>query len=204
MSYGPNLANAAGSFNPNLAGIGQVGQSGCAASNGGSFAVTSASPVSPTGVSVLAENLAIEGPLAVGGNLPFLGTVGVEGAMLGVGAGSVSYGCGSGNLGIVSENAAGVAGPYGLAASPIAGYGMVGSPISTGQVMGPYGSTGAPIAPVVGGRAIAGSYSLAGSSSPSAGITGQFGVAGSPIGPTSYGPGFSGYNGFGGLNGLRK
>ncbi|CAG4957785.1 unnamed protein product [Parnassius apollo] len=73
------------------------------ASYGGGFVISSASPVSPYGVSVISEN-AIEGILAAGGELPFLGTVSLEGVLPTSGAGAVSYGCGNGNVGIVSEN----------------------------------------------------------------------------------------------------
>lgn len=49
--------------------------------NGGGFAVITTSPISPTGLSVLAENLRIDGPLSVGGELPLLGTVALEGTL---------------------------------------------------------------------------------------------------------------------------
>lgn len=199
MSYGSNLVGVGGPFGTNQAGKGPgpVGLPGCAASTGGSFAVTSASLVSPTGVSVLAENLAIEGPLNVGGNLPFLGTVGVEGTMPNAGAGSVSYGCGSGSVGIVGENAAGVPGPYGLAGSSFAaGPGLgIGSPIGSNAALGSYGYAGA-VNPGLG------SYSGTGPV-----VSGTYGLAGSPlglggaIGPK--GPGFGSGLGFNGFNGLR-
>lgn len=204
--FGPNLAGAAG-LGPNLAGVAGFGPNlpgkygpGCAASTGGSFAVTSASPVSPLGVTVLAENLGIEGPLNVGGNLPFLGTVGIEGIMPGAGAGTVSYGCGSGSVGIVSDNA-GISGSYGFAGSPIAA-----GPYSAGSLnpvsVGSYGCAGA-VAPantygISGPLGGPGLYGLAGSLGSSAGI-GNFGLAGSTIGQ-GFGSGL-GYNGF---NGLRK
>ncbi|CAK1593175.1 unnamed protein product [Parnassius mnemosyne] len=60
-------------------------------SYGGGFGILSASPVQPYGVSVISEN-AIDGILAVGGELPFLGTIGLEGVLLNNGAGAVSYG----------------------------------------------------------------------------------------------------------------
>ncbi|CAG4957832.1 unnamed protein product [Parnassius apollo] len=72
-------------------------------SNGGGFIVTSSSPISPIGVSVISDN-EYAGPLAVGGQLPFLGTVGLEGTITSTGSGAVSYSCGNGNVGIVSEN----------------------------------------------------------------------------------------------------
>lgn len=73
------------------------------AANGCGFSVQSRSPIIPNGVSVLSENMAIEGPLAVNGQMPFLGTIGVEGALPVSGAGVVSYGCGNGNVGITNE-----------------------------------------------------------------------------------------------------
>ncbi|XP_068622191.1 chorion class B protein PC10-like [Battus philenor] len=82
-----------------------IGPVGVAASSGGGFAVSSASPIPPAGLAVASEN-AIEGILAVGGELPFLGTVGLEGALPTAGAGAVAYGCGSGAVGIVSEDVA--------------------------------------------------------------------------------------------------
>ncbi|CAG4957829.1 unnamed protein product [Parnassius apollo] len=72
-------------------------------SNGGGFIVRSSSPIPPIGVSVISDN-EYAGPLAVGGQLPFLGTVGLEGALSSTGSGTVSYGCGNGNVGILSEN----------------------------------------------------------------------------------------------------
>ncbi|KAH9645965.1 hypothetical protein HF086_014170 [Spodoptera exigua] len=62
-------------------------------SSGGSFAVSSFSPIAPTGITVISEN-AIEGALAVNGELPFLGAVAVEGALPSAGAGGINYGCG--------------------------------------------------------------------------------------------------------------
>ncbi|CAK1593185.1 unnamed protein product [Parnassius mnemosyne] len=72
-------------------------------SNGGGFIVKSSSPIPPIGVSVVSDN-EYTGPLAVNGQLPFLGTLGLEGAITSSGSGAVSYGCGNGNVGIVSEN----------------------------------------------------------------------------------------------------
>ncbi|CAH1642911.1 unnamed protein product [Spodoptera littoralis] len=85
-------------------------------SNGGGFAVSSFSPITPTGITVISEN-AIEGALAVNGELPFLGAVAVEGSLASAGAGGINYGCGNGAVGIVSEGVAPVApaGPYGVA-----------------------------------------------------------------------------------------
>ncbi|XP_068625283.1 chorion class B protein PC10-like [Battus philenor] len=84
-----------------------------AAADGGGFAVTSASPVPPHGVSVLSEN-EYAGVLAVTGQLPFLGSTQLEGAVPSAGAGAVSYGCGYGDVAIVSEDLAGPAPAAGL------------------------------------------------------------------------------------------
>ncbi|XP_045526255.1 chorion class CB protein M5H4-like [Pieris brassicae] len=73
------------------------------AANGCGFSVQSSSPITPNGVSILSENMVIEGPLAVNGQMPFLGTIGVEGSLPASGAGVVSYGCGNGNVGITNE-----------------------------------------------------------------------------------------------------
>lgn len=87
--------------------------SSLAASNGHGLAITSGSPIPPIGVKVTSEN-AIEGALAVAGSIPFLGTVGLEGALPSVGAGVVTYGCGNGEVAILSEDIAAI-GPYGAA-----------------------------------------------------------------------------------------
>ncbi|CAB3223140.1 unnamed protein product [Arctia plantaginis] len=81
-----------------------------AATSGGGFAVTSMSPISPTGISVVSEN-AIEGPLSITGQLPFLGAIALEGALPTAGAGAINYGCGNGAVGIVSEGLAPTAAP---------------------------------------------------------------------------------------------
>ncbi|OWR46838.1 chorion class CB protein M5H4 precursor [Danaus plexippus plexippus] len=94
--------------------------SNLAASYGGGLAVTSMSPISPTGVSMTSEN-AYEGPLSVAGTIPFLGAVALEGALPTGGAGSVSYACGNGNVAMINEDYAGYgAGPLG------SGYGYNG------------------------------------------------------------------------------
>ncbi|XP_050669016.1 chorion class B protein M2410-like [Leptidea sinapis] len=79
-----------------------LGAASVAASNGGGLTVFSSSPIAPNGVSLFSEN-AIEGALAVAGELPFLGTVALEGALPTAGAGSVAYGSGNGNVGIMNE-----------------------------------------------------------------------------------------------------
>lgn len=64
---------------------------------------------------------AYEGSLAVTGALPFLGAVALEGPLPTLGAGDVKYGCGNGNVEILSEDVTGYNnGPYGFGP---AGYG---------------------------------------------------------------------------------
>ncbi|XP_041982378.1 chorion class B protein PC10-like [Aricia agestis] len=123
-----------------------------AASNGPGLAISSASPISPVGVSVASEN-AIEGALAVTGALPFLGTVGLEGVLPTTGAGNVAYNCGNGAVAITAEDIAAAnvglgigalglgagalglgAGPLGLAAGPL---GIGAGPLGIGT--GPLG-----------------------------------------------------------------
>ncbi|CAK1548928.1 unnamed protein product [Leptosia nina] len=89
-----------------------------AASNGCGLAVSSSSPIAPFGVTMTSEN-AIEGPLAVAGQIPFLGAVEVDGMLPTAGAGAISYGCGNGQVAILAEDMAGYgaiapgyAGPY--------------------------------------------------------------------------------------------
>ncbi|CAG9573485.1 unnamed protein product [Danaus chrysippus] len=99
--------------------------SSLAASYGGGLAVTSASPISPTGVSMTSEN-AYEGPLSVAGTMPFLGAVALEGSLPTGGAGAVSYSCGNGNVAMINEDYAGYSmGPLGYGAAvngPAYGY----------------------------------------------------------------------------------
>lgn len=71
--------------------------------SGGGFRVTSSSPIAASGITVQSDNLLIEGPLAVSGQMPFTGVVAVEGPLPAIGQGSVGYSCGNGNVGIVSE-----------------------------------------------------------------------------------------------------
>ena len=77
-----------------------------AASNGGGLPTSSSSPLAPNGLSVISEN-AIQGSLAVSGAVPFLGTVALEGILPTAGSGGVSYGCGNGEVGILSEDISG-------------------------------------------------------------------------------------------------
>lgn len=92
------VANGLGANGLGLANAGCGG----VASTGGGLAVQSSSAIAPTGLSVVSEN-AYEGGLTVGGNLPLLGTVALEGAMPSGGGGAVSYGCGDGAVGIATE-----------------------------------------------------------------------------------------------------
>ncbi|CAH2249581.1 jg18788 [Pararge aegeria aegeria] len=84
-----------------------------AASNGGGFQITSASPIAVTGLSLTSDN-AYEGPLSVTGAMPFLGAVALEGALPTAGSGAITYGCGSGNVAMLSEGVN--AGPFGYGA----------------------------------------------------------------------------------------
>lgn len=92
-----------------------------APTSGSGFAVTSISPIAPTGITLVSEN-AIEGPLSVIGELPFLGAIALEGALPTAGAGGINYGCGNGAVGIVSEGIAPVA-PAAAVAPGRFGYG---------------------------------------------------------------------------------
>lgn len=86
---------------------------------------------------------AYEGSLAVTGSLPFLGAVALEGALPTLGAGDVKYGCGNGNVEILSEGVTGYNnGPYGFGAAGFGpaelGYGF-GAPIAyEAGLRGPY------------------------------------------------------------------
>ncbi|CAG5054977.1 unnamed protein product [Parnassius apollo] len=76
-----------------------------ATADGGGFTVISSSPTAPYGVSV-ASNNEISGILSVISQLPFLGTalLTVDGVLPTAGAGYVRYGCGYGDVGIVSKD----------------------------------------------------------------------------------------------------
>ncbi|KPJ10921.1 Chorion class B protein Ld34 [Papilio machaon] len=75
------------------------------------------------------------------GELPFLGTVGLEGALPTAGAGAVSYGCGNGAVGMVSEDIA----------APAWGY-----PAAAGLGYGPGLAAGIGYGPAIAGRAFGG------------------------------------------------
>ncbi|XP_045457517.1 chorion class B protein PC10-like [Melitaea cinxia] len=110
------------------------GPAALAASNGGGLAITSASPIAPTGVSMTSDN-AYEGALAVTGAVPFLGAVTLEGALPTAGAGSTNYGCGNGNVAMVSEDLTGE---------------IVSAPRGHGPVVGELGGFAAPVAKEAG------------------------------------------------------
>lgn len=87
------------------------------ASNCRGFAVRSVSPIAPSGLAVTSENV-FDGAVVVQGKLPFLSTASLEGILPSVGSGLISYGCGNGDIAILSEEV----GPAGLAP----GYGAYG------------------------------------------------------------------------------
>nr|P60607.1 RecName: Full=Chorion class B protein Ld34; Flags: Precursor [Lymantria dispar]AAA67868.1 chorion protein [Lymantria dispar] len=83
---------------------------------GGGLPVSSASAIAPVGLAVASENV-YEGILAAAGELPFVGTVGVEGVLPTAGAGAVHHSCGNGINAMASRDAAfapGYAGAYGI------------------------------------------------------------------------------------------
>ncbi|XP_013200150.2 chorion class B protein M2410-like [Amyelois transitella] len=82
--------------NPNYINVASI-------SGGGVLPVTSYSPIAPSGLTVLSDNV-IEGALLVSGELPFLSAVAFEGGLATAGSGAASCGCGDGSIGIVSEN----------------------------------------------------------------------------------------------------
>lgn len=61
---------------------------------------------------------ALEGLLAVAGQIPFSGAVEVDGVLPTAGAGAISYGCGNGQVAILAED---LAGSYGAVAPGFAG-----------------------------------------------------------------------------------
>ncbi|RVE42349.1 hypothetical protein evm_012970 [Chilo suppressalis] len=68
----------------------------------GPLAVTTISPIGPSGLAVASENL-IDGTLLVSGSLPFLSAVSFEGALPTAGSGVATCGCGNGTVGIISD-----------------------------------------------------------------------------------------------------
>ncbi|CAK1548929.1 unnamed protein product [Leptosia nina] len=105
-TYGP------GAYNP----------ASLAASNACGLAVSSSSPIAPAGVTMISET-AYEGPLAVAGQIPFLGAVGVEGMLPTAGAGAISYGSGNGQVAILAEDLAGYGYPAYSYGAPQYAYG---------------------------------------------------------------------------------
>ncbi|KAL0809587.1 hypothetical protein ABMA28_011120 [Loxostege sticticalis] len=98
LGYGSaGLGLAAGSI-----GSGLINGGGLNVVSGGPLLVTSISPIGPSGLAVASENV-IEGVLTVTGQLPFLSAVAFEGALPTAGSGVATCGCGSGQVGIVSE-----------------------------------------------------------------------------------------------------
>lgn len=108
-----------------------------AASYGGGLSITSSSCAAPTGIAVTSENI-YEGPVALAGNLPFLGTATMEGVFPTAGASAISYGCGDGIVAITAEGSldgaitpatiaspalAAAAGPWGYQGIPACGCG---------------------------------------------------------------------------------
>ncbi|CAH2084036.1 unnamed protein product [Euphydryas editha] len=123
-AYGASLAAPCSEF-----GLG-IGPANLAASNGAGLAVTSASPIAPTGVAMTSEN-AYEGVLAVTGALPFLAAVSLEGVLPTAGTGAVTYSCGNGNVAMINEDITPgyVGGPLGYRAEnagPLAYNGLAG------------------------------------------------------------------------------
>ncbi|XP_013165726.1 PREDICTED: chorion class B protein PC10-like [Papilio xuthus] len=106
-AWGGRSDNAGCGCGTQLAGIDSAAAA-LAAADGGGFAVVSSSPTPPHGVSVVSDN-EYSGIVAVLGQLPFLGTTYLEGAVPSAGAGAVAYGCGGGDVAILSEDFAGAA-----------------------------------------------------------------------------------------------
>lgn len=139
LAWGPGIVREAAPWAPAYSplaapcsefGLG-IGPANLAASNGAGLAVTSASPIAPTGVAMTSEN-AYEGMLAVTGALPFLAAVSLEGVLPTAGAGAVTYSCGNGNVGITNEDITPgyMGGPLGYRAeigAPLAYNGLAGS-----------------------------------------------------------------------------
>lgn len=110
-----------------------IGPANLAASNGPGLAVTSASPIAPTGVAMTSEN-AYEGMLAVTGALPFLAAVSLEGVLPTAGAGAVTYSCGNGNVGITNEDIT-----PGYMNGPLGYRAEIGAPLAYNGLPGSYG-----------------------------------------------------------------
>lgn len=123
---------------PRRAGCGSVIPSPeLAASYGGGLSVSSSSCAAPTGLAVTSENV-YEGPVAVGGNLPFLGTAAMDGVFPTAGASAISYGCGDGAVAITAES------PFDGAITPAAIAPGVIAPATLASVAGPWAYQGMP------------------------------------------------------------
>ncbi|XP_041988709.1 chorion class B protein PC10-like [Aricia agestis] len=84
------------------------GPAALAASTGTALFTTSYSPIAPVGIFIHSENY-FDGTVSVAGQVPFLGSIALEGALPSAGTGSILYGCGDGDIFIMSEE---VADPY--------------------------------------------------------------------------------------------
>ncbi|XP_022836848.1 chorion class B protein Ld34-like [Spodoptera litura] len=91
--------------------------------SGGGMPVTSGSAIAPVGISVVSDNV-YEGVMEVIGELPFVGTVAMEGVVPSAGAGAINHACGNGRTAMTSGSAA-----YAPAAAlaPLAAYGPAGA-----------------------------------------------------------------------------
>lgn len=73
------------------------------ATSGGGFSVTSFSSTAPTGISIVSDNV-YEGALNVVGELPFVGTSGLEGVVNTAGSGAINHACGNGHNAMVRSD----------------------------------------------------------------------------------------------------
>ncbi|XP_063897964.1 chorion class B protein Ld34 [Helicoverpa armigera] len=107
--------------------------------SGGALPVSSASAIAPVGISVVSDNV-YEGVLSAAGELPFVGTVAMEGVVPSAGAGAVNHACGNGRNAMISETTGfGAAGAYGAglgAISPAAGFGAAAYGAGIGSGLG--------------------------------------------------------------------
>ncbi|XP_022816941.1 chorion class B protein Ld34-like isoform X2 [Spodoptera litura] len=94
--------------------------------SGGGMPVTSGSTIAPVGISMASENV-YEGILEVIGELPFVGTVAMEGVVPSAGAGAVNHACGNGRTAMASGSAAYAPAAAAAALAPLAAYGPAGA-----------------------------------------------------------------------------
>lgn len=99
---------------PDLIGYPNLGAIGTS----GPLAVSTISPIGPSGLAVASEN-EIAGTVLASGTLPFLSAVAFEGALPTAGSGVATCGCGNGAVGILSEGFPGPIGGCGCGASAI-------------------------------------------------------------------------------------